>query len=82
MQKIIRKSSHLCSSNKDYSTLTSVAMIKHSDQKELGGERAYLTYTSRSYSITEKIRAGTDIETTEEHCLLACSLACFLFMLS
>jgi hypothetical protein len=51
----------------------SVAVIKYHDQKQLGEEGAYFTYTSTSQSGCE-LKAGTEIEAMEKCCLLACPL--------
>lgn len=64
--------------------LVSVAMIKHHDQRQLGDERVYFTYTSIKF-ITEgnqgkhskqgrNYKARVDAEAREECCLLVHSL--------
>lgn len=55
----------------------SVAMVKHPDPKQLGKEKAYLTYASRSQSIVEGRQAGNQERTwgkTQGAMLLAGSL--------
>lgn len=46
---------------------------KHHDQKQLAEEKAYLPYTSISKEQGRNLKAGTEEEAMEEHCLLACS---------
>lgn len=46
------------------------AMIKHHDQQQVGKERIYFTYTSKSLSNegSQDRNSGTDAETMEESC--------------
>lgn len=62
------------------SGLLSIAMTKHSDQKQPGEGKVDLARTSKSRPIAEKVReetqeeqvGGTENEATEECCLLTC----------
>lgn len=58
-----------------YSSLLPVVMINTNQKQLRGGEgRAYLACTSMPQSLRE-VRAGTETEAVEEHCLMVCSLA-------
>ena len=53
-------------------------LYKHKDQNQFGEERVYFIVQLRGHTpALREVRAGTEAEATEEHCLLPCS-PCFL----
>lgn len=61
--------------------MLSVAMINTVTKNNLGEERVYLSCIPKSQSVIQRnqcrnLGAGTEVETMEELCLLACSV-CF-----